>query len=44
DDLQREALRLHALVDGLAVHLLVRGGDPGWALAVLQDEVDRLAG
>ena len=44
DALRQEALRLHALVDGLAVHLLVRGGDPGWALAVLRDEVDRLAG
>lgn len=42
--LEQEALRLHALIDGLAVHLLVRGGDPAWALAVLRAEVDRLAG
>lgn len=44
DTLRREALRLHALVDGLAVHLLVRGGDPGWALDLLRAELDRLAG
>ena len=44
DALQQEALRLHALVDGLAVHMLVRGGDPAWALAVLRAEIDRLAG
>lgn len=42
--LHQEALRLHALVDGLAIHLLVRGGDPDWALDVLRAEVDRLAG
>src|SRR6478736_8211710 len=41
-DLRREAVRLHALVDGLAIHLLVRGGEPGWALDVLRAEVDRL--
>lgn len=43
-DLRREAERLHALVDGLAIHLLVRGGEPDWALDVLRAEVDRLAG
>ncbi|MFF2053327.1 TetR/AcrR family transcriptional regulator [Leifsonia sp. NPDC058194] len=41
---QQDALRLHALVDGLAMHLLVRGGDPGWALDVLRAEIGRLAG
>lgn len=43
-DLRREAVRLHALVDGLAIHLLVRGGEPDWALDALRAEVDRLAG
>ncbi|UAJ78503.1 TetR family transcriptional regulator [Leifsonia sp. ZF2019] len=38
-----DALRLHALVDGLALHLLVRDGSPEWALDILRAEVDRLA-
>ncbi len=36
--------RLHALVDGLALHLLSDpgGGDVDWALAILRDEISAL--
>lgn len=43
-DLSVEAARLHALVDGLAMHALVGGGDtPESAVAVLEAHIDSLA-
>ncbi|MEU5842602.1 TetR family transcriptional regulator C-terminal domain-containing protein [Rhodococcus sp. NPDC047139] len=43
-DLGVEAARLHALVDGLAMHVLVGGGDtPESAVAVLEAHIDSLA-
>jgi AcrR family transcriptional regulator len=36
------ARRLHALVDGLAVHLLLRAGDGDWAVETLRQELQRL--
>ncbi|QHC66703.1 TetR family transcriptional regulator [Rathayibacter sp. VKM Ac-2759] len=38
------AKRLHALVDGLAVHLLLRDGEGEWAVGVLAAELSRLRG
>lgn len=40
-----EARRLHALLDGLAVHLIFEApdGDSGWARHVLQEHLDSLA-
>lgn len=40
----RSARRLHALVDGLALHLITDpdGTDPSWAVRILRDEVDRV--
>lgn len=44
--LATEARRLHALVDGVALHLLTDPdtADTDWAVECLRDEVDRLAG
>jgi AcrR family transcriptional regulator len=39
-----DARRLHALADGLAVHLLLREGDGGWAVEMLRAELERLRG
>jgi AcrR family transcriptional regulator len=39
------ARRLHAIVDGLALHLLHAGPDgTEWALAIIRDEITRIAG
>ncbi len=38
------AARLHALVDGLAIHLLHAPVDDGaWAIEIVRDEIDRLS-
>ncbi len=41
----REARRLHAIVDGIALHLLMEpaDADSGWATQALRDEVTRIA-
>ncbi|MWV48715.1 TetR family transcriptional regulator [Rathayibacter sp. VKM Ac-2803] len=43
-ELLDSARRLHALVDGLAVHLLLREGEGEWAVGVLRAELERLRG
>jgi AcrR family transcriptional regulator len=47
DEASREdrARRLHALIDGLALHLLTRppAEDPGWAIEILRREITDLA-
>lgn len=42
--LTREAARLFALIDGLALHLLGQAAesDPGWAVEILRDEIARI--
>jgi AcrR family transcriptional regulator len=41
----QDARRLHAVVDGLAIHLLVRpaSDDPGWALDIVRAEITRIS-
>lgn len=43
-DAERAGRRLHALVDGLSLHLLADSADadPAWALEILRDELVRL--
>jgi AcrR family transcriptional regulator len=40
----REARRLHAIVDGIALHLLMEpeDADPGWAVEALHSEITRI--
>jgi transcriptional regulator BetI-like protein len=43
--LVREARRLHAIIDGLAIHLLHEpaGAQPDWALDIVRRELARIA-
>ena len=41
-ELLNAAQRLHALVDGLAIHLLLREGDGDWAVEILRAEMQHL--
>lgn len=45
DDVRQAAHRLHALVDGLALHLLNQepGDDHGWAMDIIREEIARIA-
>lgn len=44
DHAVRTAQRLHALIDGLALHLLHQepGDDADWAIAIVRDEITRI--
>lgn len=44
--IEQHGRRLHALVDGLAIHLLMHppSEDVAWAIAIVRDELARIAG
>ncbi len=44
--IEEEARRLHAIIDGLAIHLLMEPSsqDTGWAVAIVRGELARIAG
>jgi AcrR family transcriptional regulator len=43
--IEREARRLHAIIDGLAIHLLMEPASEGseWAMEIVQEELGRIA-
>ncbi len=45
EDLVHEARRLHAIIDGIAIHLLMEppAEDSGWAIRIIQGELHRIA-